>query len=186
MADGSYEYIVRPKIQGAELAKRLWCIIGYAAFLVATLTLVVKLFYGSLLIFPALVATLGVMVLLVFFTWRFLRVEYECSILGSRLTITKIIARSHRKECLELDVKSLFEVGLFTSEASDNLQNKTLHKDYIFISSLESESIYYAIFSEGEDQCALYFETSPEAFTHIKRLNHAAARRAEINSSTNK
>ena len=180
MADGSYEYIVRQKSEGALLAKKLWCIIGYVAFPIAAAVLVINLFYGSMLIIPAFVMVIGVEILLIFFSWRFTHVEFESVILANRLTITTIKARSYRKVSLELDIKAFSEIGLFTPEASERLEGVTLHKDYIFISSLDSDNIYYGIFSEGEDQCAVYFETTPEAFSHIKRLNHSAARRAEI------
>ena len=180
MADGNYEYIVRQKTEGVLLAKKLWCIFGYIAFPIAAVILIINLFYGSILIIPAGVMAIGVEVLLIFFTWRFTRVEFESVILGSRLTLYTIVAGSHRKASLELDIKAFSEIGLFTPEASERMEGQVLHKDYIFISSLDSDNIYYGIFSEGEDQCALYFETTPEAFSHIKRLNHSAARRAEI------
>lgn len=180
MANGRYEYIVRQKSEGSLLAKKIWCIFGYLLFPIAATILVFNLFYGSLLLIPALIAVIGVEILLIFFTWRFTHIEFESSILNSRLTITTIVAKSRRKVSLEVDIKAFYEIGLFTPEASERMEGKTLHKDYIFISSLDSENIYYGIFAEGEEQCAVYFETTPEAFAHIKRLNHSAARRAEI------
>ncbi len=180
MANGRYEYIVRQKTEGDLLAKKILCITGYILFPVAAVILVVNLFYGSLLLIPALIAVTGVELLLIFFSWRFTHIEFESVIHDNSLTITTIVARSRRKVSLELDIKAFYEIGLFTPEASEKMEGKTLHKDYVFISSLESESIYYGIFSEGEEQCALYFETTPEAFSHIRKLNLSAARRAEI------
>ena len=180
MAIGSYEYIVKQKSEGDLLIKKLLCVMGYVLFPIAALILVINLFYGSFLIIPSLIAVIGVEILLIFFTWRFTYVEFESVILDNKLTITTIVARSRRRTSLELDIKAFYEVGLFTPEASDTMGSKTLHKDYIFISSLESENIYYGIFSEDDEQCAVYFETTPEAFAHIKKLNHSAARRAEI------
>ncbi len=180
MANGSYEYIVKQKATGELLTKKMLFIMAYILFPIAAIILSVNLFYGSMLLIPALIAVVGVEILLIFFTWRFTHIEFESVILDNRLTITKIVAKSRRKISLELDIKSFYEVGLFTPEASERMEGKTLHKDYIFISSLDSDNIYYGIFSEGEDQCAVYFETTPEAFAHIKRLNHSAARRAEI------
>lgn len=180
MASGGYEYIVRQKSQGDLLTKKILCIAAYVLFPIAAVILIINLFYGSLLLIPALIAVVGVEILLVFFSWRFTHIEFESVILDNRLTITTIVARSRRKISLELDIKAFYEIGLFTPEASDRMESMTLHKDYVFISSLDSENIYYGIFSEGEEQCAVYFETTPEAFSHIKRLNHSAARRAEI------
>ena len=186
MANGGYEYIVKQKSEGDLLAKKILCITAYILFPISAIMLVINLFYGSMLLIPALIAVAGVEILLIFFTWRFTCVEFESVILDSRLTITTIVAKSRRKTSLELDIKSFYEVGLFTPEASDAMSGKTLHKDYIFISSLESENIYYGIFAEGEEQCAVYFETAPEAFAHIKKLNHSAVRRAEISQNKEK
>lgn len=180
MANGRYEYIVIQKSEGDLLAKKILCVSGYILFPVAAVILIINLFYGSMLLIPALIAVVGVEILLVFFTWRFTHIEFESVILDNRLTITTVVARSRRKVSLELDVKAFYEIGLFTPEASDRMEGMTLHKDYVFISSLDSENIYYGIFAEGEEQCAVYFETTPEAFDHLKRLNHSAARRAEI------
>ncbi len=180
MAGERYEYIVKQKTEGDLLTKKIWCILGYVLFPVAAIILTFNLFYGSLLLIPAFIAIVGVEILLIFFSWRFTHIEFESSILDSRLTVTTIVAKSRRKVSLEVDIKAFYEIGLFTPEASERMEGKTLHKDYIFISSLDSENIYYGIFAEGEEQCAVYFETTPEAFTHIKKLNHSAARRAEI------
>lgn len=176
VADTRFEYIVK---KNTALLK-FYLILAYILFPVAATVLVVNLFHGTILVFPGIIAGLGVDVLLIFFTWRFTRVEIECSIDLSALTVTTIHGGSHRKIELELDIKSFYEVGLFTPEASDHLERSTLHKDYVFISSLDSENIYYAVFSEGEDRCVLYFETTPEAFAHIKKLNFSAVKRAEI------
>ncbi len=186
MANGRYEYIVKQKAEGDLLVKKIMCITGYILFPVAAVILIINLFYGSLLMIPALIAVAGIELLLIFFTWRFTHIEFESVILDNRLTITTIVARSRRKISLELDIKSFYEIGLFTPEASEKMEGQTLHKDYIFISSLDSENIYYGIFSEGEEQCALYFETTPEAFSHIRRLNLSAARRAEISQKKDK
>ncbi len=186
MANGRYEYIVKQKSEGDLLTKKILCITGYVLFPVAAIILVINLFYGSLLLIPALIAVIGIELLIIFFTWRFTHIEFESVILDNRLTVTTIVAKSRRKVSLELDIKAFYEIGLFTSEASDKMEDMTLHKDYIFISSLDSENIYYGIFSEGEEQCAVYFETTPEAFLHIKRLNHSAARRAEITKNKEK
>ncbi len=180
MANGRYEYIVKQKSEGDLLAKKILCVMAYIILPVAAIILILNLFYGSLLLIPALIAVVGVELLLIFFTWRFTHVEFESVILDNRLTITTIVAKSRRKTSLELDIKAFYEIGLFTPEASDKMESMTLHKDYIFISSLDSENIYYGIFSEGEEQCAVYFETTPEAFSHIRKLNLSAARRAEI------
>lgn len=186
MANGRYEYIVKQRAEGDLLAKKIWCILGYVIFPVAAIVLIMNLFYGSFLLVPALVAVIGVEIFLIFFTWRFTHVEFECSILDNTLTITKIVARSHRKTCLELDIKAFYEIGLFTPEVSEKMESKTLDKDYIFISSLDSENIYYGIFAEGEEQCVLYFETTTEAFAHIRKLNLSAVRRAEISQKKEK
>ncbi len=177
MADGRYEYIVK---KNTSLMK-MYLIIGYILFPIAAVILLYRLLYGSFLVIPGYVMIAGVEVLLIFFSWRFTHVEYESSIEYSTLAINTIRARSMRKISLEVDIKSFTEIGLFTPEASEALEGRTLHKDYIFISSMESENIYYGIFSEGEEQCALYFETTSEAYAYIKKINSSAARRAEIN-----
>lgn len=186
MADGIYEYIVRQKESGSLTAKKLLLISGYVLFPFAAFILITNLFIGSPILLPAIIMSAGIEILFIFFSWRFTRVEFESCILGSTLTITTVVAGFHRKLSLKVDIKAFHEIGLFTPEASDALDGRTLHKDYIFISSLKSDNIYYGIFSEGEEQCALYFETSPEAFKHIKRLNHSAARRAQIQQDKEK
>lgn len=186
MADGMYEYIVRQKESRGLQARKILLISIYILFPFAAFILITNLFIGSPIMLPAVIMSIGVEILIIFFSWRFTRVEFESCIADSTLTITTIVAGTHRKLSLQTDIKAFREIGLFTPEASEALEGRTLHKDYVFISSLKSDSIYYGIFSEGEEQCALYFETSPEAFEHIKRINHSAARRALIEQDKEK
>lgn len=176
MAETRFEYIIK---QNTTLRK-FYLIMAYILFPIVWTVVVVNIFHGTVLIFPAIFAGICIDVLLVFFTWRFTHVEIESCIELSTLTITTIHGSSHRKTVLELDIKSFNEVGLFTPEASEHLEKSTLHKDYVFISSLKSDNIYYAIFSEDENRCVLYFETTPDAFAHIRKINLSAVRRAEI------
>lgn len=182
-----YEYIARQRCEGAALMARLLAIIGYIAVPALALLIAGSLSVSADVFFAVVVISLGLDTLLIFLSWRFFKVEYESCIAAGRLTVDVIRGSMHRKNGIDIEIRAFSEVGLFTVEASERLEKITLNRDYVFISSLQSENIYYALFLEGDESCALYFETSPEGFAEIKRINSAAVRRAGIPlSQTNK
>ena len=180
MEHKSYEYIVKQRAEGAVLLSRILVIVGYIALPVLAALVAGRLDLGADVFFTIMVMALGIDAIVIFLTWRFLKVEFESCISGDRLTVDIIRGGMHRKCGIELDIRSLTEAGLFTVEASERLEEYGLNRDYVFISSLDSESIYYALFADGNELCAVYFETTPEGFSQIKRINSAAVRRAFI------
>ncbi len=175
-----YEYIVKKGGSTACLGHKLPFLFGYVLLAFALVVIVINLFYGDLLLIPATVMAIGIEILVIFFSWRFSNVEFESTIEGSSLVVCTIKGGIHRKLSFEADISSFSEIGLFTTGASESIENRHIDKDYVFISSLKSENIYYGIFTEGEEVCIIYFETLPDGFSYIKKINRSAVRRAEI------
>lgn len=183
MSQERYEYIVKKKTEKGLMSKKLWCILGYIMLAFIMTVICVRLLYGSLLIIPAAVMAIGVEVLVIFFSWRFTNTEFESTIEAGTLSISTIRAGMHRKLSFEMDICSFSEIGLFTADASEMLCKRQLARDSIFISSLDSDNIYYALYTEDSDTCIVYFETTPEAFLYIKKINRQATRRSELEIS---
>lgn len=183
MSQERYEYIVKRNTDRGLMSKKLWCILGYIALAFAMTVICVRLLYGSLLVIPAAVMAVGVEVLVIFFSWRFTNVEFESSIADGTLSICTIRAGMHRKLSFERNIDTFTEIGLFSADASDMLGSRQLHKNDIFISSLTSDNIYYAIYTEDNETHIVYFEALPDAFSYIKRINRSAVRRSELEIS---
>lgn len=185
MIANTCEYIIKQKLEGKALAKRIGFIAAYV--LIFSFMIMVTFLYLPkdlyLIIIPLIFAFTA---LLIFITWRFTYVEYEVSIAGGDITVTLIYGKgSPTKRLLNVAVNAITEIGEYDEQAYDEISKLSLQKNFICISSLSAPSIYYAIFEEEQDRCILYFDATDEAVTLLKRLNSSAFRASDKRMNKN-
>ena len=175
MTENSYEYIIKQKTEGKVLLKKAALIISYILFPVI-LALFAVAFLPSEILFPIILLLIALTAFLVFVTWRFVCVEYEVIIGGGDVIFTVIYGKGFRKRLLNKPINSFFEIGEYDDRAFEAISKISLQKNYICLSSLSAESVYYAIFEDGKDQCILYFDAPDRAVELLKRSNSGAFR----------
>ncbi len=179
MGSETLEYIIKQKTEGGVLLRKAALIIGYLV-LFLILALVIILLSAPLLQLPFLLLDIAFCAMVAFISWRFVCIEYELIFSGGELNATVIYGKSVRRKGLSVTLNSLFEVGIYDDAAYEKLCSMSLQKNYIYVSSMSAEVIYYAIFDEGKDRCVLYFEADERAVKHIRLQNPSALRQGNI------
>lgn len=173
------EYIIKQKNEGKVLIKKICAALCYV-LLFAVLAWVIGAFSAPLLQIPFLLVDGIFCAMTAFVTWRFLCVEYELVFSGGEMTATVIYGRSIRRRGMSVAINALNEVGIYDDGAYERLSGMSLQKNYIYVSSMSAETIYYAIFDEGKERCVVYFEADERAIKQIKQSNFGAIRAGNI------
>lgn len=173
------EYIIKQRTQGAVLAKKALAVLGYVV-LFAILAVVIILLSAPLFRIPFLLLDLIFCLMVAYVSWRFLCVEYELTFGGGEVVMTVIYGKSIRKKKASVPINSLCEVGIYDDGAYEKLCSMSLQRNYIAVSSMSAEVIYYAVFDEGKERCVLYFEADDRAIKYIRQQNFGAIRAGNI------
>ncbi len=174
MADfnAPYEYVVAQKSEGKWRTRRIFLIMLY-------------IIYPILALVVGFLTRLGVPMLcfiplsewmLIFFTWRYVKIEYEYSVVSGVLTFSVIYGGRSRREKLSFPLRSATLIApLGYRMHEDKLELFDPEITYSAIGSSDSPDKYFAIFTNDDGKkCAFYFEAT-ERMVKICRFYNAAA-----------
>ncbi len=167
-----YEYVIQPKKNAKLQLRRGLLLASYVLFVL--LWLVFGLLTRILVPLLALIPLTTWM--LVFFTWRYVNVEYEYVAEAGILTISRIYGGRSRKTVLTLDMRDVLRVlpagEKATARAVDEFDPQ---HEFYFVSSLDSAEAY-AVFCSDEngDNCVVYLQLIDKALRSFRLYNAAA------------
>lgn len=162
----TYEFVVAQANRGKVKLRRILAVVAYVLFfLVCAATLI-------LLNLPWLVALLPLAEwIVIFFSWRYLAVEYEYSMTSGVMTFSHIYGGRTRKTRLELNIKSCHEIAPLDDDALTRLEGREIAKEYRFISADDASEIYYALFEEDGEPAVVLFEPTAKALSILRFYN---------------
>ncbi len=157
-----YEYVVGQKKTASLRLRRAGLIALYILFPIVVLVVVATSRVGSL--FAPLCAFLAIATwMLVFFTWRYVSVEYEYTVVSGRLTFSKIYGGRSRKKVLELMLRDADRIAPLTDDAVRELSRSGLDKTYSALSAPDAEDAYFMTFkAPSGERCVFYFEATAQ------------------------
>ena len=174
----AYEHIVKQKVEGNLLYKKICLILAYIIIFTMPLFLILTLCPVFLWVpFILVIATITVIAILM--TWKYTSVEFEYSIVGDTISFVSIYGKKSRKGKLSVAIKDFSEIGKYTDAAEKHLEEVVIDRDYLFISHLMAEHLYYGLFDDDGDKCIVYFEATDKALSLIKKYNFSAFRAYE-------
>ena len=168
----NYEYVIKPRKDAKNRTKRLLFILLYIVFIIGWL------FFGLLTkIFIPLLALIPLTTwMLIFFTWRFVNVEYEYSVESGIITFSKIYGGRSRRRILEFDVRDAERILPIAESATERaLIDFDPSREYSFISSKEDpDSLVALCIDENGNHIAISFAADDRMNRIIKLYNSAA------------
>jgi hypothetical protein len=177
----SVEYIVKQRVEGKVLAKKIAFILSYAAIF-AMLCILITSFAAPLLHLPFILLACAFVAMAVFISWRFTSAEYEIAVSGGELMLSVIYGKATRRRLCSVPVNSILQMGEYDDAAYEHLSRMSLQKNYLCISSLSAPGVYYALFDEKNERCVAYFDADDRIIKALKRQNPSAFRAATHNT----
>ncbi len=166
----TYEFVVAKKKQGHYALRRLGLILAYVLYLVGLLV-GITLFATQFVALYAL-APLSLWII-VFFTWRYVSVEYEYSMVSGEMTFSEIYGSRSRKQKLSFRLKDCAMIApLSTREGEERAQLYGAEYIYSALSSPDAPDRYFAAFEDPRGKkCMVYFEATEKALKICRFYN---------------
>jgi hypothetical protein len=164
----TYEYTVEQKAEGKF---RLMKIGFMSLYILYPLIFLAIVFITQLFTLFALVAVTEWM--LVYFTWKYTKPEYEYSVTSGRVTFSVIRGKRSRKEMVSFTIKECLQIAPATDgEWIAKLEAYDPEIVYSAVSSTESPDKYYAAFETPEGKrCVFYFEATEKMLKLCRNYN---------------
>ena len=172
----TYEFVVAQKNEGKWRLARFGMIAFYVGFVLgAALTGI------SLNILPPLALVPVFTWMLVFFTWRYVSVEYEYSITSGELTFSKIFGNRSRRTVLKLTLRDAIRIAPLENEAEVKKADSYLpEREFWAVSSQSAPDVYFILFEysagSGKEKrrAIFYFEATQKALQICRFYNPSA------------
>ena len=164
----TYEYTVEQKAEGKF---RLMKIGFMTLYILYPLILMAVVFITQLFQLFALVAVTEWM--LVYFTWKYAKPEYEYSVTSGRVTFSIIRGKRSRKEMVTFTIKECLQIAPATErEWIERLELYDPEVVFSAVSTVNSPDKYYAAFETPEGKRAVfYFEATEKMLKLCRNYN---------------
>lgn len=164
----TYEFTTRQKTYGMWIIKRLILILLYITFALTALS--IGFLTGAFIPFFALAPILTC--ILVFFTWRYVSVEYEYSMTSGHITFSKIYGARSRKCIFDTEIKAMNLIAPYTNEYIDKAIRFAPTVEYNGLSSPRADEQYFALFEDNNGKKAIFlFEATKRALEILRFYN---------------
>lgn len=169
-----YEYVTSPKKQPKFRLKRTLMLLAYVAYVAAFM---IAGFATGLLV-PLLALVPLTTWILVWFTWRYVAVEYEYSFVGGMMVLSYIYGGKSRKKVAEIRIKDMTLIAPFEGEYIAEAEKYAPEKTIDFTSNLQRDDVYFALYETADARRGiLYFEVTDQTIRIMKYYNSMALRR---------
>lgn len=175
----TYEFTVDQRIEGKWRLARIGMILFYVFFALGAFLLLAIIWN-----MPQLVALVPVATwMLVFFTWRYVSVEYEYSLTSGELVFSKIFGNRSRRTVLKMMLRDASRIApLEDAQEAARATSYAPEKEFSAISSLGAPDVYFILFEHRYEEhgkakscrAILYFEATAKALQICRFYNPSA------------
>ncbi len=168
----TYEYVIARKNKGAQKIKPVIFILGYIVFAIGALVFAVVTRIAATLVALAPLALLVV----IFLTWRYTKVEFEFSVTSGVLTLSEIYGGRSRKKIVEFKLKDCVAIAPLSDPAKREYADRyDAQESYIALSQKDSPNGYFAAFeNEKGKRCIMFFDANEKMIKICRFYNPAA------------
>lgn len=167
----TYEVITHQKTEGSFFIKKLLFILIYIAFVCAWLI------FGVLtrILVPLLALIPLTTWMLVFLTWRYVNIDYECSITSGVVTFSKIYGGRSRKRVFETALKNMQLIAPYNNDHMKQIGRYAPEVTYSALSSSKCSSAYFALFENEKGKKAIFLFEADDKCLKICKFYNASA-----------
>lgn len=169
-----YEYAVPQAKEGKYKKRRILLIIAYILFLPVVFALMLNLPFGKLMI-PLMCLGPIALWIIVFFTWRYVSIEYEYSIVSGKVTFAVIYGGRTRKEKLTFALKDCSAIAPLDEDGKKRVEAFAPDTVYSAVPKENDEDAYFASFTDDNGKRIVFeFEATNKMISLCKLHNLAA------------
>ena len=165
-----YEFVVSQKLDGKWKLRRVLAVIGYVLFLLCFFILGIT----SKLLLPLLALAPLFCWMLVFFTWRYTRPDYEITTVSNSLRFAIVYGNRTRRPQCEIEFRKMHKIAPLDDTGKAEVKRFQPDKTYCAASAMDAPDLYYAIWEEDKKHYVLYFEATEQLLKICKYYNSAA------------
>ena len=167
-ASNFVNYGVKKKAEGKYGLKRTLFILMYILIPAAIAGVFI-----AIKILPIL-ATLPVFLwMLIFFTWRYASVEYEYIILDGEFRMLKVYGSKSMRVLVSTRVSGMTAIAPYDSEHKAAADAVPAANRIEAVSTMSAPDIYYAIFTEDNEEYAVFFEATAKTLKALRYYNES-------------
>lgn len=168
----TYEYAVAKKREGAYKWARVWLIIGYIFYVITFFSVGVM----SKLLVPCIALVPVTTWIVIYFTWRYVNIDYEYSTTSGIITFSKIFGNRSRKTVTEIVIKNAVAIAPLTNTLQKSkLDAYAPEIVYNALSTADVEDGYFMIYEdESGRKCAFLFEATAQMLKICRYYNPSA------------
>ena len=169
-ASNFVNYGVKKKSEGGLRAKKALLIFGYIMFV----ALFGALCFG--VIFPVKVPMLFMFVIvftaaIVFFTWRYVQIEYEYIILDGEFRMLEVYGSKSMRTLVSTRVSGMTAIAPYDHAHKAAADAVPPSNRIEAVSSMSAPDIYYAIFRDGDEDFVIFFEAIEKTLKVLRYYN---------------
>ena len=166
----TYEYTVEQKPEGKFKLMKFAFMLLYVIYplILMAVVFIIQLFQ----LFALVIVTEW---MLVYFTWKYVKPEYEYSVTSGRVTFSVIHGKRSRKEMVNFAIKNCLQIAPATErEWIERLELYDPEVTYSALSSTSTPDKYYAAFeTEDGKRAVFYFEATEKMLKLCRNYNSA-------------
>ncbi len=167
----TYETTAHQKAEGLWIVKRALLILFYILYVI---TLFVVGFLTRIIV-PFLAFVPLTLWIIIYFTWRYVDIDYELSMTSGILTFSKIFGSKKRKAVFEVPIKSISLIAPYENDAQKRIDRYAPDVIYDARSSLKANGQYFALFENADGKKSLFlFEADDKALKIFRYYNASA------------
>ncbi len=159
-------YGVEKKKEGKYKFFRILMLCGYVLFVAGFAG-----FFISMNILPIIAIVPVLTYILVLATWRFVSIEYEYCILDGEFRMLKLYGAKSQRELCRVRVSAMKAVAPYTDGYKAAADVVSAENRIEAVSSMSSPDVYYAIFDDDGEECAVFFEATEKTLKALKYYN---------------
>lgn len=164
-ASNFVNYGTKKKPAGKYRLARAFMILLYVAFVVGFAG-----FFISQNILPIIALVPVLTWILIFFTWRFVSIEYEYYILDGEFKMMEVYGSKNMRVLCRSRVSAMKVIAPYDGEhkaIADAVQNRIEG-----VSSMAAHDIYFAIFEKDGTETVVFFEATEKTLKVLRYYNH--------------
>lgn len=168
----TYEYVVAKKREGAYSLARVALIIGYILYVIIFFSVGIL----SRLLVPCIALVPVTTWILIYFTWRYVNIDFEYSATSGTVTFSKVFGNRSRRAVAEIRIKNASAIAPLTEKLhKSKMEAYSPEVIYNALSSEDTPDAYFMIYEDDNGRrCAFLFEATAQMLKVCRYYNPSA------------